>query len=136
MHLTLLETSQIPAHTLKGQQRRFNAFRREFNEERPHEALGDQPPAQVYQRSKRQYPKRVPQVEYEAGRLIKRVRQHGDILWQGERLFLSEALAGEDVVFEPLSEGHWLVRFGPMKLAKLDEKKRRIRALTAEDIKP
>jgi putative transposase len=136
MHLTLLETSQIPAHTLKGQQRRFNAFRREFNEERPHEALGDQPPAQVYQRSKRQYPKRVPQVEYEAGRLIKRVRQHGDILWQGERLFLSEALAGEDVVFEPLSDGHWLVRFGPMKLAKLDEKKRRIRALTAEDIKP
>jgi len=66
--------------------------------------------------------------------VIKRVYQHGDISWQGQRLFLSEALAGEDVGFEALADGVWLVRFGWMKLAKLDEKKRHIKALTAEDI--
>jgi putative transposase len=136
MHRTLLEATKPPEHTLGRQQQRFDVFRREFNEERPHEALGDQPPAEIYQSSGRQYPKTVPQVEYEAGLLTKRVHQHGDILWRGERLFLSEALAGEDVVFEPISDGQWLVSFGPMKLAKLDERKRRINALRAEDLKP
>jgi hypothetical protein len=135
MHLTLKETSEPAEQTLRGQQRSFDAFRQEFNEERPHEALGDQPPATVYQPSSRRYPKRIPSVEYEAGVLTKRVQQHGDITWRGERLFLSEALVGEDVAFEPLTGGHWLVRFGPMKLAKLDDKKRRINELTVEDLK-
>jgi hypothetical protein len=136
MHLTLKETSEPAEQTLRGQPRRFDAFRQEFNEERPHEALGDQPPAQVYQPSSRRYPKRIPTVEYEAGVLTKRVWQHGDISWRGERLFLSEALAGEDVAFEPLPDGLWLVRFGPMKLAKLDDPKRRIIELAVKDLKP
>ena len=133
MHLTLLEACEPPENTFRGQQRRFDTFRQEFNEERPHEALGDQPPAQVYQRSSRRYPKRIPRVEYETGVITKRVHQHGDITWQGERLFLNEALAGEEVAFEPSAEGFWRVRFGPMRLAKLDERKRRIIELTAED---
>jgi len=136
MHRTLLETSRPPEHTHGGQQRRFDAFREDFNEERPHESLGDQPPARVYERSRRPYPRQIPRVEYASGLLTKRVYQHGDILWRGERLFLSEALADEHVAFEPLTDGHWLVRFGRMKLAKLNERKRRIEALTAEDLKP
>jgi len=67
MHLTLLEACKPPENTFRGQQRRFDAFRQEFNQERPHEALGDHPPAQVYQRSSREYPKRTPEVDYEAG---------------------------------------------------------------------
>jgi transposase InsO family protein len=136
MHLTLKETSKPAEQTLRGQQRRFDAFRQEFNEQRPHEALGDQPPAQVYQSSSRSYPTSTPKIEYEAGILTKRVHQHGDISWRGERLFLSEALAGEDVAFDPLTEGQWLVRFGPMKLAKLDDQKRRLKELTVEDLRP
>jgi transposase InsO family protein len=136
MHRTLLETSRPPEHTLGGQQRRFDAFREDFNEERPHESLGDQPPGRVYQRSRRLYPQRTPQVEYETGLLTKRVYDHGDINWRGGRLFLSDALGGEFVAFEPLSDDYWLVRFGPVKFAKLNERKRRIEALTAEDLKP
>jgi transposase InsO family protein len=136
MHLTLLETSQPPEHTLGEQQRRFDVFRADFNAERPHESLGDRPPAQVYQRSSRPYPEQTPPVEYATGVLTKRVHQHGDISWRGERLFLSEALAGEAVAFEPLSDGQWLVRFGPLKFAKLNERKRRIEELRAEDLKP
>ena len=75
-------------------------------------------------------------MNYEAGVLTKRVYPHGDILWQGERIFLSEALGGEDVAFEPLADGIWLIRFGPMKLATLDERKRLIKELTVEDLKP
>ena len=133
MHLTLEEVTEPPAHTIEGQQQRFRAFRREFNEERPHEALGQRTPLSVYQVSARAYPKKVPKVEYETGIITRRVYPHGDILWRGKRLFLSEALAGEDVGFEALNDGLWLVRLGAMRLAKLDEKKRCIRELTAHE---
>jgi len=134
MHLTLKEAIQPPARTLRGQQRRFREFRQEFNHERPHEALGQKTPASVYAASPRPYPRQVPVVEYASGLLIKRVFRHGDIQWQGQRLFLSEALGGEDVSFEPLPEnGMWLVCFGRLKLAKLDEKKRQVKELTAAE---
>lgn len=133
MHRTLLEVTRPPAMTLRGQQRRFRAFRQEFNHERPHEALGQKPPASVYQRSPRAYPAHLPQVEYESGIVIKRVYQHGDISWQGQRVFLNQALAGEDVGFEAVTDGLWLVRFGRVKLVKWDEKKRQLKKLTPEE---
>jgi putative transposase len=117
MHLTLQEVIEPPARTLRGQQRRFQAFRQEFNQERPHEALGQRTPASVYRPSPRPYPRRLPNVEYEAGIVIKRVYQHGDIGWQGQRVFLNQALAGEEVGFQPLNDGLWLVRFGSVQLA-------------------
>jgi hypothetical protein len=75
-------------------------------------------------------------VEYESELVIKRVYSHGDINWRGERLFLSEALAGEDVGFEPLEEGGWLVCLGCIKLARFDERKGVFKDLTVEDLKP
>jgi len=54
MHATLKEeTASPPAETLSQQQQSLDAFRRRFNEERPHEALGDRPPAWVYHSSSR-----------------------------------------------------------------------------------
>jgi putative transposase len=127
MHLTLQEVIQPPARNLAGQQRRFVAFRDEFNHERPHEALGQKPPASMYRDSERAYPERTPSVEYPSGLVTERVYQHGDIQWQGRRIFLSEALAGETVGFEPISDGLWLVRFGQVQLASFDERKWRIK---------
>lgn len=135
MHRTLNEVIQPPAATLAQQQRRFQAFRREFNHERPHEALGQKTPASVYRASPRPYPARVPRVEYESGVMVKRVYSHGDISWQGQRLFLNQALAGEDVGFEAVGDGVWLVRFGPVKLAKWNDRKWQLKGLTAEDAK-
>jgi transposase InsO family protein len=55
MHKTLKQqTTRPPANTLRGQQRRFDRFRKEFNEERPHEALGQLTPASRYKRSPNQ----------------------------------------------------------------------------------
>jgi len=60
MHGTLKpETAHPPAANLHAQQRRFDHFRAEFNHERPHEALGQTPPAQHYTRSPRSYPRRL-----------------------------------------------------------------------------
>jgi len=134
MHLTLQEVTEPPARTLRGQQSRFQAFRQEFNQERPHEALGQRTPASVYRPSPRPYPTRLPNVEYEQGIVIKGVPQHGDIRWQGQRVFLNQALAGEEVGFQPLSDGLWLVRFGSVRLAKWDERKWCFKALEAKEV--
>ncbi len=61
MHRTLKKETAAPAQaSWRAQQRRFDQFRREFNEERPHEALGQQTPADQYRPSLRAYPERLP----------------------------------------------------------------------------
>ena len=48
MHRTLAEqTTQPPALCASEQQQQFDAFRQHFNEERPHEALEQRPPARI-----------------------------------------------------------------------------------------
>jgi transposase InsO family protein len=57
MHRTLkLETAMPPSSSIRAQQRAFDRFRLEYNEQRPHEALGQRFPAEFYQRSHRVLP--------------------------------------------------------------------------------
>src|SRR5262249_28815681 len=112
MHRTLKEqTSRPPAANAAEQQRRFNAFRRHYNEERPHEALGQRPPAEHYARSARSMPVRVEDPWYDAEHQVRRVRSSGEIMWKGERVFISEALVGELVGIAELETGDHVVRF-------------------------
>ena len=94
-----------PAPTLADQQRAFDAFRRVYNEERPHEALGQRPPASRYAPSPRPYPNKIASPEYPAGVAVRRVRSNGEIKWAGERIFLSAALIGEPVGLVPMTTG-------------------------------
>jgi len=65
MHKTLkAEATRPSAGSLAAQQRRFNRFRTEYNEERPHEALDQQTPASVYEHSPREMPAKLPPLEY------------------------------------------------------------------------
>lgn len=65
MHRTLKEeTTQPPGANLKEQQRAFNNFRREYNTERPHEALGQEVPVTFYQSSHRLLPRKLPEIKY------------------------------------------------------------------------
>lgn len=121
MHLTLeQETAQPPQATGRAQQRRFDEFRHVFNYERPHEALGQRPPATVYSPSPRPYPERVPDPEYTADEMVRRVRHNGEIKWRGRSLFVSQCLAGELIGIEELIEDCWRVRFGPVVLGWFD----------------
>src|ERR1700689_478769 len=64
MHRTLKQaTASPPAKNRRRQQERFDEFRREYNEERPHESLGQTTPASHYQPSAREYPRRLAEVE-------------------------------------------------------------------------
>jgi transposase InsO family protein len=121
LHRTLKqETAQPPAASRRAQQRRFDEFRRTFNDERPHEALGQDTPAAHYQRSPRSYSGRLHEPDYPTDYEVRRVRHNGDIKWRGGRIFLSEALIGEPVGIAETDEDIHLVYYGPIHLGRLD----------------
>ena len=80
-----------------AQQRRFDRFQRIYNEQRPHEALGDQTPASCYRPSTRRYSGRLRSPDYGDAYQVRRVRRSGEIKWRGRLVFVSEVLAGEPV---------------------------------------
>lgn len=129
MHRTLKrETAMPPGANAAAQQRRFTHFRTLFNTERPHEALNDTVPAQWYRPSVRVYPARIPELEYPGCFEVRQVRTSGEIKWQGAFVYLSEALVGEPVGLEALSDRHWQISFGPIALGLLDTQTRRLLA--------
>ncbi len=122
MHGTLKpETAHPPAASLKAQQRRFDHFRAEFNHERPHEALGQTPPAQHYTRSPRPYPQHLEEPAYPSGYQLRRVRSNGEIKWRNELVLIGKALTNEIIGLRENDDGNAEVYFGPVALGVIDE---------------
>jgi len=126
-HLTLLEAMRPPAADRAAQARRFASFARDFNEERPHEALGQRTPASVYRRSPRSMPARLPEPDYPSGSVLRQVRSNGEIKWDGDFVHICSALAGETVAVEETEDGHWRVRFFDVPIAIIDRDTRKPR---------
>jgi transposase InsO family protein len=122
------ETARPPAPSIPAQQPRFRRFCAEYNDERPHEALQDQPPASSYMPSTRSWPARMPPLEYPGYMEVRRVSPYGQVSWRGRALYLTEVLGGEDVAFEEIADGMWILHFAQIRLARFDE---RTRTLTA-----
>ena len=121
MHRTLqAETAAPPAASLADQQRRFDAFRALYNDERPHEALDFATPVSLYRASERAYPRSLREPEYAADAAVRRVRSNGEIKWAGEFVFLGEALIGEPVAVEESETGEWRVRYADVELGFID----------------
>lgn len=121
MHRVLKEeTASPPAASWRAQSRRFAAFRRNYNEERPHEAIGQRPPASLYAPSLRPWSGRLRSPEYEAEEMVRKVRSRGEIKFRGEKVFVSEALAGEPVGLTEREDGAWSIRYGPVHLGRIE----------------
>lgn len=124
MHLDVfreLELAKMGEH-----QSEFDEWRREFNFERPHEAIGMRCPAELYQPSPRKYEETPEDITYE-GMLSRRVCNNGAISWEGEWLFLSSALYGWSVGLEPKPAGIWHVWFGRLLLGEIEAATRSFR---------
>lgn len=120
MHRTLKQEACRPSAADPSQQQaRFDAFRHEFNHERPHEALGQKPPASVYTPSPRPFVEPQDDPDYGDAE-VRRVRSGGEIKWRNSMLFISEALIGEAVGLTERDDGHWLVRFNKVQLGFID----------------
>jgi transposase InsO family protein len=127
MHRTLkAHTTKPPAESMRGQQARFDTFRRVFNHERPHDALEGQVPAQRLKRCMRAYPETLPPLEYPGHFEKRHVRTSGEIKWQGRRLFVSETLAGEWIGIEEIADGVWSLRYAHIELGRYDERTKNI----------
>ena len=126
-------TARPPAATAAAQQGRFRRFRHEYNEERPHEALADRVPAQLYATSPRPYPRTLPPLDYAGHLEVRRVYDNGCLWWRQRVLFVSEALVGQHVAFEEVDDGLWTVYFGTVALARFDERQHRLHHVGSDD---
>ena len=127
MHKTLKdETCKPPAGNSQAQQRKFNVFRREFNEVRPHEALDMHTPSQLHTASPRQMPNKLAPVEYPDRFEVRYVSANGGIRWRKQWVNVTSALNGEYVGLEAIDDGLWDVYFSFMKIGRLHERHMRI----------
>jgi transposase InsO family protein len=123
MHRTLKQyTAQPAARTVRAQQKAFDEFRKEYNEQRPHQGLGMATPASLYAASGREYPRRLPELKYPAGWIQRRVTASGEVKHQGRRFFLSEVLEGQIVGLEEIDDEYYRLWFGPAELGLLDRR--------------
>lgn len=127
MHRTLKqETANPPQANAVAQQSAFDQFQAEYNDERPHEAIGMKTPAEVYVPSPRSFPKRLPEMEYPGGSITRHVTDNGTITFRDKRIYLSNALIDEPVRLEE-KDSEWHVWYGPILLGELDLKREMIK---------
>ena len=122
MHRTMkAECCKPPSVNGVAQQQRFDRWRKEFNEERPHEGLGMRLPAQVYQPSARRLDERVKPRLYPLGAEIRRVNSAGFISLSGSSGYVGEAFVGVDVALERSENSDLIVvRYANVRLGQLD----------------
>jgi len=121
MHKTLKAATAIPpAATAQRQQQEFDAFRRRYNNDRPHESLGQNTPASQYRPSTRALPDKLPELEYPGHVRVALVHHSGIIQHQGHRVYIAGLLKGENVGVEETADGVWSVFFGPLHLGRFN----------------
>lgn len=127
MHRTLKAEATRPAATaMRSQQARFDAFQHEFNTVRPHEALDQRTPVEVYRPSSRPMPATLPPLEYPDRYEVRYVSANGGIRWNKQWVNVSLTCIGEYVGLEEVDDGIWDVYFGRLKLGRLLERRMKI----------
>ncbi len=132
MHRTLQQETMSPrAANRRAQQRRFEQFRREYNEQRPHQALDMRTPASCYAPSPRPYPARVAEPEYGSSMVVRRVSSGGQFMWKTHDVFVSETLRGERIALLPLDDRWYTLYFAEFPLGRFDSRTRMLHRLPA-----
>lgn len=120
MHKTLkAEATRPPSSSLAEQQTRLDQFRAEYNEERPHESLGQETPASCYVVSSRRPEVCADVFEYPLHYELQTVCSNGMVGFKKRHFFLSKALEGEEIGFEEIEDDVWRVDLGPLVLGIL-----------------
>jgi transposase InsO family protein len=106
---------------LAAAQRRFDAWLEVYNRKRPHQAIGDVPPACRYREATRRFPDRLAPIVYDADCVVRRVSEGGCIGLHSRRLFVSYAFVGHPVGLRPTDrDGVFEVLFCRYRVGRLD----------------
>ena len=126
MHRTMNAEAVHPGRSRAGEQEALlEEFRRYFNQERPHEALGQRTPASQHVNSPRSFPEELPDPDYPREFVTRRVAPNGYISWNSCSLRLGNALARQEIGLEPVSDGRWQAWFGPVYLGLIVDEARK-----------
>lgn len=125
MHRTL-KNDVPPQPTYKRQQRQYDLFITQYNEQRSHEALGRKTPATVYCCSPRPYPDTLPPIEYSCATTVRYVRYNGEIKWHGDLIYVSQVLAKERLGLRQINPEQWEVRYSFHLLGVLDQRAKKL----------
>src|SRR5271166_4820272 len=129
MHLTLKkEATRPPGMNSLQQQARFDTFTREFNAERPHEALAMKCPADLYVASTRTYDG-LPDLAYPFHDRDILVTACGRICMHRKRINVSTVLAGQRLGIKEVDEGIWIVSFMRYDLGFIDLEQKTLQPL-------
>ena len=129
MHLTLKkEAPRPPGMNSLQQQAKFDAFLKEFNEERPHEALTMQIPDEVYKPSPRPY-RGLPELDYPFHDRDALVTACGRICMYRKKINVSTVLAGQKLGIKEVDEGIWLISFMSYDLGYIDLEQRTLQTI-------
>lgn len=130
MHLTLKkEATRPPGMNSLQQQARFDAFIKEFNDERPHEALDMKRPADVYRPSAKPYDGKLPEIDYPLHDRDVMVTSCGRICMYRKRVNISSVLAGQRLGIKEIDDGIWLVSFMRYDLGYIDLEQRTLQTI-------
>jgi hypothetical protein len=107
---------------LKETQRAFDRFRSIYNHERPHEALGYEPPAKRYTPSPRPFPKTLPEIAYGDDDVVRQVDVNGKLSFRGRAFRIPKAFKGFPVALRPShdEDGSFTVFFMATPITTLD----------------
>jgi putative transposase len=127
MHRTLKAETLCPAsYNIKEQQKRFDLFRLDYNNHRPHESLGQDVPNNKYERSNRPYVEKPDVPEYGIDYTVRRVRMNGDIRFKGHMYYLSPILYGQPIGLKEVDYDQWLIYYSFKLLGTLDLRKNKV----------
>lgn len=120
MHRTLKEhVASPPCATIADQQRAFDRFRHDYNEHRPHEALGQTPPTRHYEPSWRPMPAQSREPSYGSDMLVRRTSNTGYTSWDGHPLKIGSVLASQPVGLKQVDDDEWELFYGPLLIGYL-----------------
>jgi putative transposase len=126
MHLTLKkEATKPPGKNFLQQQARFDHFIEEYNQVRPHQALGMHYPAEIYRPSARPY-RGLPPLEYPLHDQTVTVTQCGRLCFGGRKINLSAVFAGHNVGVKEVADHVWMISFMHYDLGFFDDQCNRV----------
>ena len=121
MHLTMQQECVFPELTLDEQQMKFNEFINYYNFIRPHEALGQKSPSEIYHPSNRVWNGKLQSPEYSNEYIIGKVRDCGKMAWKGGDIYIGRVLGGEPIGIKTNTEGVLTAHYGPIYLGTIED---------------